>query len=85
MPDLNAETVLEQLQPIFEEALNEPGLKITLESNAKNTANWDSLAHIEIIELTELHFGVKFALGELQDLKEVRDLVNLILKKKGLA
>ncbi len=83
MPDLTAESVLDQLQPIFEEALATPGLKITMNSNAKNTPNWDSLAHIEIIELTELQFGVKFALGELQDLKEVSDLVNLILKKKG--
>lgn len=83
MSNLNAETVLEQLQPIFEEALATPGLKITMQSNAKNTPNWDSLAHIEIIELTELHFGVKFALGELQELKEVSDLVHLILKKKG--
>ena len=41
------------------------------------------LAHIEIIELTELRFGIRFALGELQDLKEVNDLVQLILKKQG--
>ncbi len=83
MPDLTPESVLEQLRPIFEEALATPGLVINMQSNAKNTPNWDSLAPIEIIELTEMHFGVKFALGELQSLKEVADLVNLILKKKG--
>ena len=83
MPELTTETVLAALQPIFEEALNKPGLQVTLSSNATNTPDWDSLAHIEIIELTELHFGVRFALGELQDLKEVEDLVNLILNKKN--
>ena len=85
MPDLTSESVLAQLQPIFQEALGSPDAKITLQSNASNTENWDSIAHIEIIELTELHFGVRFALGELQQLKEVNDLVDLILKKKNKA
>jgi acyl carrier protein len=52
-------------------------------SNAMNTPNWDSLAHIDIIEMVERHFKVKFGLGELQDLKEVGDLVDLILEKKS--
>ena len=81
MPDLTADSVLAELQPIFREALNNPDLTVTLKSNATNTADWDSIAHIEIIELTELHFKVRFALGELQDLKEVGDLVALVLQK----
>ena len=80
MATLNPETVLAELQPIFQEALDEPGLKITLSSNAMNTPNWDSLAHISIIEMVESHFKVRFALGELQDMKEVRDLVDLIVE-----
>jgi acyl carrier protein len=83
MAELTAEGVLTELQPIFAEALNKPGVTITLKSNAINTPNWDSIAHIEIIELTEMHFGVHFALADLQDLKEVGDLVRLILKKKN--
>ncbi len=81
MPTWTNETVLADLQPIFEEALDEPGLTVTRDSNAMNTPNWDSLAHIALIEMTEAHFHVRFALGELQDLKEVGDLVDLILVK----
>lgn len=81
MVNLTADGVLTELQPIFEEALNMPGLSVTRGSNAMNTKNWDSLAHIELIEMVERHFKVKFALGELQDLKEVGDLVDLILEK----
>ncbi len=81
MANLTADGVLAELQPIFEEALNAPGLTVTRASNAMNTKNWDSLAHIELIEMVERHFKVKFALGELQDLKEVGDLVDLILEK----
>jgi acyl carrier protein len=81
MPEIAPDTVLAQLQPIFQEALNEPGLTVTRGSNANNTKNWDSLAHIELIEMVESHFKVRFALGELQDLKEVGDLVDLVVEK----
>ena len=82
MTDGTPEEILAQLQPIFEQALDEPGLTVTMASNATNTAGWDSLAHIDIIESVERRFKVRFALGELQDLKEVSDLVGLILKKR---
>ena len=81
MSNYTSDEVLAELQPIFQEALNSPKLIVTLNSNALNTANWDSLAHIELIEMVERHFKVKFALGELQDLKEVGDLVDLVIEK----
>jgi len=81
MPNLSKEDVLAELQPIFREALDPPELTVTRSSNALNTPNWDSLAHIELIEMVESHFKVRFGLGELQDLKEVGDLVDLIIEK----
>jgi acyl carrier protein len=81
MPSLTPDEVLEELQPIFQEALSEDKLTVKRSSNALNTPNWDSLAHIELIEMVERHFKVKFGLGELQDLKEVGDLVDLIIEK----
>lgn len=83
MAEMTPDGVLAELQPIFQEALNAPNLTVTRESNAMNTKNWDSLAHIELIEMVEHHFGVKFGLGELQDLKEVGDLVDLVIEKKA--
>jgi acyl carrier protein len=81
MPEVSPDVVLAQLQPIYQEALNEPGLTVTRSSNANNTKNWDSLAHIELIEMVESHFKVRFALGELEELKEVGDLVDFIVAK----
>ncbi len=83
MPNLTPDEVLEELQPIFREALSEEKLTVKRSSNAMNTPNWDSLAHIDLIEMVERHFKVKFGLGELQDLKEVGDLVDLIIEKNN--
>lgn len=83
MANLTPEIVLADLQAIFEEALGQPGLTVTRSSSAANTPNWDSLAHIDLIEISERHFKVKFALRELQDLKEAGDLVDLIVQKSN--
>ena len=84
MPNLTSDNVLAELQPIFQDALNTPTLVVTRKSNALNTAKWDSLAHIELIEMVELHFRVKFGLGELQELKEVGDLIDLVIEKVNM-
>lgn len=85
MATLTPDKVLAELQAIFQEALEEPDLSVTRESNAMNTPNWDSLSHISIIEMVSHHFKVKFALAELQDLKDVGDLVNLVVVKANRA
>ena len=81
MPDFTQEEILAQLQPIFREVLSNPGLTITRDSSALNTPGWDSLAHIEIIEMVERRYKVRFGLGELQDLKTVGDLVDLTIRQ----
>jgi acyl carrier protein len=81
MADLTADSVLADLHTIFEEVLDEPGIEVNRNSNALNTPNWDSLAHIEIIEVVQRRFKVKFGLTDLQKLKTVGDLIDLVLEK----
>jgi acyl carrier protein len=78
---MTQEQVLDRLQPIFRDVLDDDSLVITRESSAKNTPNWDSLSHINLIGVIEDEFHLKFALGELEELKNVGDLVDLTVKK----
>jgi acyl carrier protein len=75
--------ILERLQPLFRDVLDNPRLIITRDSNGSNVAGWDSLAHINLVSETEREFGVRFALGELESLRNVGDMVDLIAKKLG--
>jgi acyl carrier protein len=81
MAELTPDGVLAELQPLFREALENSVLVVTRGSSAADTPNWDSLTHIEIIEMVERHFKVRFDLGEVQDLKTVGDLVDLTISK----
>jgi acyl carrier protein len=73
--------ILERLQPLFRDVLDNPRLVVTRDSNGHNVAGWDSLAHITLVSETEREFGVRFALGELETLKNVGDMVDLIAAK----
>ena len=78
------EDILEELQEIFRDVLDQPNLVLTRESNAKNVEDWDSLAHINLVTSIEKRFKIKFALGELQELKNVGDMIDLIQAKLRL-
>jgi len=73
--------ILEELQPIFRDILDQPDLVLTRESNAHNVEDWDSLAHINLVTAIEKHYKIKFALGELSELENVGDMVDLIKEK----
>jgi acyl carrier protein len=74
--------ILEQLQPIFRDVLDDQNLVISRDSNARNVEGWDSLAHINLIASIEEELHVRFALGELQDLQNVGDMIDLIERKR---
>ena len=76
MPDL-----LPEIQDIFRDIFDEESLVITRESNASNVADWDSLAHVNLVTAIEQKYKIKFALAELQELKNVGDMIDLIEKK----
>ena len=73
--------ILEKLQPIFQDIFEDDELLITAESNAATVEDWDSLAHITLIFAIEQEFEIKFALGELEAMKNVGDMVELMQKK----
>lgn len=50
-------------------------IPITLESTRKNTPQWDSLKHIEIIFTIEDELGIQFSEEELSALDSVEHIV----------
>jgi len=75
--------IIEDLQPVFADILDAPGLRLTRTTTAADVEGWDSLAHINLVVAVEKRYKIKFALGELQDLKNVGDMVDLIVRKLG--
>jgi acyl carrier protein len=74
-------TVPDRVQKIFRDVFDDNQLVIKRETSAKDIESWDSLSHINIVMAVEKEFGIKFALGELQDLRNVGDMFDVIEKK----
>jgi acyl carrier protein len=78
---MDTSVIIQEIQPIFADVLDSPDLQLTRESNGHNVDGWDSLAHINLVLAIEKHYKIKFALGELQDLKNVGEMAALIQRK----
>ena len=72
------------VQEIFRDLFDDFSLVITTETNSTHLQDWDSLAHLSLVTAIERHFKIKFALGELQGIKDVGEMIALIEKKKKL-
>ena len=70
------------VQNIFKNIFNNSDMVITYSTNSDELENWDSLNHINLMSAVEKEFNIKFALGELMELKNVEKIINLIVNKK---
>ena len=51
------------------------------ESNGRNTENWDSLRHIELMMAVETAFGVTFSMSEMMSMQNLGDMRALLIGK----
>jgi acyl carrier protein len=72
-----------RLETIFQDVFDDSKLKISPQTTAENVPGWDSLSNINLVMAVESEFKIKFALGEIQELKNVGDMVSLIEKKSA--
>ena len=75
--------LLARLEPIFRDVLDQGDLVVTRESSARTVDGWDSLAHINLVSSIEQEFHIRFALGELETLQNVGDMIDLMHRKLG--
>ena len=78
---MNKDEMLKTVQEIFRDIFDDEELSIERSSNSDTIEEWDSLAHINLVTAVEKEFKVKFALGELTSLKDVGDMLDLIILK----
>lgn len=73
--------ILEQLVQIFREIFDNNDITLNMDTTAEDIEGWDSFNHINIIVAAEMRFSIKFATAEIEGLRNVGELVELIAKK----
>ena len=73
---------LEEIQSIFRDVLENDEIIVTNETCADDIEEWDSLNHIYLIVEIESHFNQKFTSSEIQEWKDVGDMIVAIKNKQ---
>lgn len=78
---MNRNEIIEKLTLVFHEVFNDNTIVLREDMTAADVENWDSLTHMLMITKVEETFGIKFRLKELNKLKQVGDIVSLVVEK----
>ncbi len=78
---MERKTLEDKLTGIFRKIFNNEGLTIIDDLTANDVANWDSLSHMILIGEIEKSFGITFKLKELNKMKNVGNMMDIILSK----
>ncbi|MFA5585797.1 MAG: acyl carrier protein [Saccharofermentanales bacterium] len=75
------EAVLQELQEMIRTLFDDPSLVIGEETRAADVEGWDSLEHINLINLIESRFKIRFEMKEALAFQNVGDMVRCVLSK----
>jgi acyl carrier protein len=74
--------VVSKLTTIFKKVFNNDSMVLSDELTAKDVESWDSLSHMILITEIESAFSIKFKLKDLNKMRNVGDMIEIIISKQ---
>lgn len=75
--------VFAKLNKIFRNNFDDESIELTDYTSSADIEDWDSLEQINLVVAIQEDFQVKFNIEEVNDIKNVGEMVDLILGKIG--
>lgn len=75
--------VFDGLNEVFRDVFDDEEITVGEETTAKDIEDWDSLEHINLVVAIEKKFEMKFTMGEVTTMKNVGEMVDIILSRAG--
>ncbi|MBL4879848.1 MAG: acyl carrier protein [Oleispira sp.] len=73
--------ILSQINEIFIDTLDSENILVDVTTRAIDVDEWDSLTHILLVVAIEKHFKISFKSNEIQNWKDVGEMMNCIQEK----
>lgn len=80
---MNREEIYEALNEVFQDVFDDETIFVNDSTTADDIEDWDSLEHINLIVAIEQTFKIKFNIGEINEFKNVGEMVDTIIQKLG--
>ncbi|MCR5144557.1 MAG: acyl carrier protein [Lachnospiraceae bacterium] len=78
---MTREEVYEELTEIFRDVFDDDSIEINDDTTSEDIEAWDSLEHVNLMLEVMETFEVEFNMGEVNDMKNVGDMVTMILNR----
>ncbi len=78
---MTREEVFERLNKVFRDVFDDDDITVTETTTSADIDDWDSLEHINLVAAVEQEFGIKFTMGQVVTMKNVGEMVDIILQK----
>lgn len=82
---MTADAIYARMNDILREVFDDDDIVARPDLTADEVDGWDSFAHLRVIFAVERAFGVEFAAAQVDKLKNVGELVELIERKTTTA
>ena len=76
---MSKEEVFERLNEVFRDVFDDESIEVNENTTSADIEDWDSLEHISLMSAVEQEFGIRFSMGQIQSMKNVGEMVNIIL------
>ena len=80
---MTREAIFEKLNEIFRNNFDDDEIELNDETSSSDIDDWDSLEQINLVVAIQDAFNVKFNIDEVNAMKNVGEMVDLILEKIG--
>lgn len=78
---MTREQVYAELNDVFQDVFDDESITVHDETTANDIEDWDSLEHINLVVAVEKQFGIKFTMGEVNGMKNVGEMVDIIIER----
>ena len=78
---MTREEVFERLNKVFRDVFDDDDITVTETTTSADIDDWDSLEHINLVAAVEQEFGIKFTMGQVVTMKNVGEMVEIILQR----
>ena len=76
---MTKEIIYEKLNEVFRDVFDDDSITVNADTTADDIEDWDSLEHISLVSAVEKEFGVKFTMAQVVGMKNVGEMVEVIL------
>ena len=77
---MDMKEIFSRLNKVFRDVFDDDTITVNPKTTANDIEDWDSLEHITLISAVEREFKMKFRMGEIASMKNVGEMVDIIME-----